>query len=312
MANVTPGSSSKLNIVRGISTVMNFSAEEETSFALQVFPANVLIRKSNNKIYLADGITALQDLQPVVDQVLTLAEKQALDAAFDKGAYARAANGVVVHNAVGKIDDASLNLVDETTGYLVDKYLGKYIDDSGVIKVEALPATARAGTIYVYSYADLANLTDEQKKSLAFVINATDDPSGNVKKGSALYAYQADQWVKIAEAESLDIDVDAIKCNYENAQAAGAVMYDHPIMLKAPTATELISLMDATNANQNAGSGTEGGDSGSTGTPSENTGTETSGGSTSDSDSSETSDTGSTKTPTEGTDTSSSDATPQT
>lgn len=289
MANVTPGSSSKLNIIRGITTVMSFSAEEEVTFAQQVFPANVLIRKSNNQFYIADGVSALENLSPIVDQVLTASEKHALNSAFQTGVYQRAANGVVVHNAAGKIDDASLNLVDTDTGYLMDSYLGKYIQD-GVIKVEALPATARAGTIYVYSYADLANLNDEQKKSLAFVINATDDPSGNVKQGSALYAYQADQWVKIAEAESLDIDVDAIKCNYENAQAAGAVMYDHTVMLKSPTATELVALIDATDKNNSSGD-TDSGD-----TPPESTDTDS--GSESDSPNTSTDDSSSTETPT--------------
>lgn len=289
MANVTPGSSSKLNIIRGITTVMSFSAEEEVTFAQQVFPANVLIRKSNNQFYIADGVSALKDLSPIVDQVLTASEKHALNSAFQTGVYQRAANGVVVHNAAGKIDDASLNLVDTDTGYLIDSYLGKYIQD-GVIKVEALPATARAGTIYVYSYADLANLNDEQKKSLAFVINATDDPSGNVKQGSALYAYQADQWVKIAEAESLDIDVDAIKCNYENAQAAGAVMYDHTVMLKSPTATELVALIDATDKNNSSG------DTDSSDTPPESTDTDS--GSESDSPNTSTDDSSSTETPT--------------
>lgn len=289
MANVTPGSSSKLNIIRGITTVMSFSAEEEVTFAQQVFPANVLIRKSNNQFYIADGVSALENLSPIIDQVLTASEKHALNSAFQTGVYQRAANGVVVHNAAGKIDDASLNLVDTDTGYLMDSYLGKYIQD-GVIKVEALPATARAGTIYVYSYADLANLNDEQKKSLAFVINATDDPSGNVKQGSALYAYQADQWVKIAEAESLDIDVDAIKCNYENAQAAGAVMYDHTVMLKSPTATELVALIDATDKNNSSGD-TDSGD-----TPPESTDTDS--GSESDSPNTSTDDSSSTETPT--------------
>lgn len=289
MANVTPGSSSKLNIIRGITTVMSFSAEEEVTFAQQVFPANVLIRKSNNQFYIADGVSALENLSPIIDQVLTASEKHALNSAFQTGVYQRAANGVVVHNAAGKIDDASLNLVDTDTGYLMDSYLGKYIQD-GVIKVEALPATARAGTIYVYSYADLANLNDEQKKSLAFVINATDDPSGNVKQGSALYAYQTDQWVKIAEAESLDIDVDAIKCNYENAQAAGAVMYDHTVMLKSPTATELVALIDATDKNNSSGD-TDSGD-----TPPESTDTDN--GSESDSPNTSTDDSSSTETPT--------------
>ena len=85
--------------------------------------------------------------------------------------------------------------------------------------------------VYVSTYADLANLTDEQKKSLVYVADATDDPSGNTKTGGALYAYASDAWTKIAEPESLDIDADAIKTNYDHVQTAGAVMYDHDVLL---------------------------------------------------------------------------------
>lgn len=86
-------------------------------------------------------------------------------------------------------------------------------------------------------------LSAEEKKALVFVIDATGDAT--VTKGSAMYVWQNDAWMKIAETESLDIDVDAIKCDYDNVQATGAVMYDHPVFVEAPTATELTTLMDA-------------------------------------------------------------------
>ena len=55
--------------------------------------------------------------------------------------------------------------------------------------------------------------------------------SGNTKAGGALYAYVNNAWTKIAEPESLDIDVSAIETDYDNVQATGAVMYDHDVLI---------------------------------------------------------------------------------
>jgi hypothetical protein len=65
----------------------------------------------------------------------------------------------------------------------------------------------------------------------------------------------AGAWVKIAEVESLDIDVAAIRCDYTNVQAAGAVMYDHTVLLEAPSATDFVTMMEAANSQQGGGSG---------------------------------------------------------
>lgn len=167
--------------------------------------------------------------------------KTALNAAFSTGSYVAAAGGVVVHDTNGKIADSSLNVVAD--GKIVPSYLSDYIGSDGKVLVEALPDTARAGVKYVATYADLNTLSAEEKKALVFVIDATGDAT--VTKGSAMYVWQNDAWLKIAETESLDIDVDAIKCDYDNVQATGAVMYDHPVFVEAPTATELTTLMDA-------------------------------------------------------------------
>lgn len=238
---VTPGSKSKLNTVKGVSAILSITDAEKTALSTKVLPANILVKEDDGKVYLTDGTNAISGLKVLVDQVLTTAEKTALNAAFSTGSYVAAAGGVVVHDTNGKIADSSLNVVDN--GKIVPSYLSDYIGPDGKVLVEALPDTARAGVKYVATYADLANLTDEEKKALVFVIDATGDVT--VTKGSAMYVWQNDAWLKIAETESLDIDVDAIKCDYDNVQAAGAVMYDHPVFVEAPTATELTTLMDA-------------------------------------------------------------------
>lgn len=248
---ITPGSSTKLNTVKGVSSVLVTTAAEEASLANKVLPANTLIKKSDGKVYLTDGVKTLANIDPLIDQLLTITEKTALANAFSTGSYVRAANGVVMHDSTGKISDDSLNLV--ANGKLVESYLAEYIDlTTHKFKVESLPDTARAGVKYIANYAGLAGLTDEEKKSLIFVLDATGDPSGDVTSGAAMYAWVEDPdnagsyiWLKIGEQESLDIDVDDIKCSYDNMQERGAVMYDHTIFLEAPTATQFVALQEA-------------------------------------------------------------------
>ena len=235
--SISPGNINKLNKIAGISSVINVSATNYATYANTVFKANLLIKLPSGKIVLTDGVETLAELEasPLVDKVLSSSEKTALNAAFSTGSYVRAANGVVAHDDNGKISDDSLNFVAD--GKIVPSYLSDYIED-GKFTVDALPDTARAGMVYVSTYADLANLTDEQKKSLVYVADATDDPSGNTKAGGALYAYASNAWTKIAEPESLDIDADAIKTNYDHVQTAGAVMYDHDVLLATGAETD--------------------------------------------------------------------------
>ena len=253
---VTPGAAGKLNTIKGISKIINTSSAEETTLASKVFPAGLIVKKSDGKIYVTDGVTTLADLPPRVDQVVDSAEKGALSAAFSTGSYVIAANGVVVHDGTGKINDDSLNLVNN--GKLVESYLSEYIDQTThKVLLSALPDTVRAGVTYVADITARDALSAEQKKSLAFVIDATADAT--VTQGSAMYAWDASKnagsgaWVKIAEVESLDIDVAAIECSYTNMQAGGAVMYDHELEI-GMTATELGALLDAAAANSGSGS----------------------------------------------------------
>ena len=248
---ITPGSSAKLNTVKGVSSILFTTASEESSLSNKVLPAGILVKKSDGKVYLTDGTSTLDDIPVLIDQVLTEAEKTALSTALSTGSYVAAAGGVVVHDSNGKIDDGSLNVVDN--GKIVESYLSDYIDpDTHKVLLSALPDTVRAGVTYVADIDARDALSDEQKKSLAFVIDATDDPT--VTRGAAMYGWDATAeygsgaWVKIAEVESLDIDVAAIQCDYTNVQAAGAVMYDHTVFLEAPTASEFVELQEAASA----------------------------------------------------------------
>ena len=239
---VTPGSATKINRVNGVAKVVPVTADEvSTTLKDKVFESGVLLKFADGKLYLTDGVTKLSELKPLVDQAMTAAEKAALNNAFKTGSYMASANGVVVHDATGKIADGSLNVVAD--GKIVPSYLSDFIAD-GKVKLEALPDTVRAGVAYFATFASMnTTATEENKKGLCFVIDATDDPSGSVTSGAAMYSWQNSAWVKIAEHESLDIDVTSLTPNYENVQAAGAIMYDHTLMLEAPTLTQIAALL---------------------------------------------------------------------
>ena len=221
----------------------------------------MLVKKSDGMIYLTDGVSTLANIPVLIDRALANIEKIFLSSAVSNGAYTRAAGGVVVHDSNGKISDDSLNIV--TSGKITESYLSDYIDPvTHKVLLSALPDTVRAGVTYVADIDTRDACTDEQKKSLVFVIDATDDET--VESGAAMYGWDTTAndgdgaWVKIAEVESLDIDVAAIRCDYPNVQAAGAVMYDHTVFLEAPTASQFVTLQEAAaaaNSQQDQGSG---------------------------------------------------------
>ena len=182
---------------------------------------------------------------PVTPGSSSKLNKTALSTALGTGTYVAAAGGVVVHDANGKIDDGSLNVV--SSGKIVESYLSDYIDQTThKVLLSALPDTVRAGVTYVADITARDALSAEQKKSLAFVIDATGDAT--VTRGAAMYGWDASansgagEWIKIAEVESLDLNVAEIECSYTNAQAAGAVMYDHPLLINPLTATDFAAL----------------------------------------------------------------------
>lgn len=231
---LTPGSKDRLNVLTGIAKVMQITSTDLTTYGERVLDAGILLVDENSKIYLTDGVTALNALQPRVDQLLISVEKTALTKTFSgtSDAYKATEGGFLVLGAEGRMDKASL-----PAGML---------QGDGTINLDWLPATVRASITYVANYAALASVTAEQKKGLVFVVDATDDPSGQVGAGAAMYAWQDDEWIKIAEVESLDLDIDALTPSYENLQASGAVMYDHTVVLTPPTLTQYITLLDAT------------------------------------------------------------------
>ena len=259
---VTPGSSAKLNTIKGITRCLGLKTTDFTTYAERVFPANIIIVGEDKKIYLTDGVKKVSELTPVVDTnilPISAAQKDALDKTFsgDSGAYKATEGGFVVLGTAGgdgnpKIADAQLNLVDNA-GHLVGTYLQEVLtDEHGIVKLDKLPDQMRRHMLYVETYADIADLTETQKLDLIFVTDASGDPSGLVESGWAVYAFNQEDGVavgdpiKLAEGEGLDIDLDKLGSSYENVQEAGAVMYDHPLQIEAPSIEDLVRLIDFT------------------------------------------------------------------
>lgn len=209
--------SDRLSTLHGVSAIMILDVTTENTYANAVFPAGIIVRKSDNIFYLTDGTHTLAQLIPIVDQVLNTNEKTVLANAFSSNNYARAANGVVVHNSSGKIDDASLNLV--SNGKLKVSYLSDFVENN-LIKYAKLPDEVKQGFYVVNTYADLVTLDADHRKKLIVVKDASGDPAGNIT-GSGLYYYN-NAWQSI-------IAVADTSLTAEDIQALGAVMYNHMI-----------------------------------------------------------------------------------
>lgn len=257
---LTPGSSTTLSNLKGAAKVIEMTSAQATSKAANVYPAGLFIFNSNTgEVFLTDGATALGSLVPLLDKTishLTSAERTAISNAFQGtgGAYALAAGGVIVADGTGQIDDAALKLIDQTDGKVKDSYL-KFIDsETGKLDLSYLPDTLRAKVTYVADITarDALPATGEERKGLVFVIDASDDTT--VDTGAATYVWNAaansgaGEWIKVSEEESLDLDIDALTPSHDNVQAAGAVMYDHNVLLGGLTLDEYDTLTAGSNS----------------------------------------------------------------
>lgn len=238
---VIVGSASKKNNLKGYVLATGFTSAEATTFANEIIPAGMtLFSVENGKIYFGDGKTKFSELKPIVDPsiaVLTAAERGALSTAFSTGVYKAAEGGVLVAGADGKLADESLNLID-TDGKVKDSYL-KMIGADGKISLDYIPASVRAHVRMIATYADLDDCTAEDKNGLVYVADASGDST--VTAGWAEYLWKNGAWVKVAEGESLDVDVSSF-ITHDSIEATGAVMYDHPVVLGGLTLTEVSNL----------------------------------------------------------------------
>lgn len=249
---VQAGSSSKLNIVTGYASTVRITESDKKKYASTVYPAGILLHDDSAKIYHADGKKTLKQLleHPIIDsaqEVLTAAERKMIKD-FNKS------GGFVATNDHNKIDDIQLNVVED--GKIVESYLSKYIED-GMIKLDVIPMDVRAHMKYVKTYAELENVTEEQKHGMIFVIDASGDDT--VTSGWAIYVWDKDKkdgteaegedtppngdWVKIQEGEGIDFDYDSIT-THDSVEKVGAVMYDHIVFLQSPTLDQLADLED--------------------------------------------------------------------
>ena len=238
---VVAGSATKKNSLKGYVLATGFTAAEAETAANEIFPAGMtLYSTENGKIYFTDGKTKFSELKPIVDPsitVLSAAERGALSKAFSTGVYVASEGGVLVAGADGKLADASLNLID-SDGKVKDSYL-KMVGSDGKIGLDYLPDSVRVHVRMLATYSDLDSATEEDKKGLVYVADASGDPTGAA--GWAEYLWKDDAWIKVAEGESLDVDVSSF-ITHDTVEAQGAVMYDHTVVLGGLTLTEVSNL----------------------------------------------------------------------
>lgn len=241
---LTPGSRDKLNILSGITSTVFISEANKTAYANRVFREGMVFHDAAGKLYHADGVKTLAQLlaAPIVDpsvNVLTAAERQMI-------ADANKAGGFVATDDINKISDDQLSIVQD--GKIVESYLSDYIEN-GIIKLDVLPAEIRKHMKYVSNYAGLEALTEEERKSPVFVIDASDDPT--VETGWAIYVWAdldyvwvdlagtgTNAWVKIQEGEGIDYDVNAVT-THDTVENVGTVMYDHIVELSTVSLDQL-------------------------------------------------------------------------
>lgn len=60
------GNRNILNSIKGVTSVIRLTADEKTTLADRVLPANILITNTDGALYVADGVTAIKDLKPLV------------------------------------------------------------------------------------------------------------------------------------------------------------------------------------------------------------------------------------------------------
>lgn len=231
---VTPGAATKLNNLKGIALATTVTAAEKTTYASTVYPAGMWLRDEDGKVVQGDGVKTLAQLfaNPLIDPaiaVLTATERAYITNAGQ-------ANGFVIADSEGQVPLTQL---------------ANYFDENGILKLEAAPVALRQHIKIVADIDARDALDDEEKKGFVFVVDASDDPT--VTSGWALYGFTTETTgepgeevttytpIKVAEGEGLDYDFDNI-VNYSRVQAAGAVMYDHTVVMQSPTLAEYAAL----------------------------------------------------------------------
>lgn len=208
----------KLNRLSGIISILSLTVNTENRYANTILPEGIVVKKTDDILYITDGTTAIRNLRPIADQVLNAAEKTALSNAFSTGNYRIRNGGVVVHNNSGKIDDASLGIIE--SGKLKVQYLSEFVDN-GLIKYTKLPDDVKKGVIIVATYSALNTLSIDDRKKLVVVLDASEDPNG-LMTGNGLYYYYNSRWSNLLIPTDLEV-------TYESVQNVSGIMYDHPI-----------------------------------------------------------------------------------
>lgn len=97
--------------------------------------------------------------------------------------------------------------------------LKRHINEADIKALIAQSATQNSKYVVVADIAERDRLSD--KTSAVYVKNATADRT--VKRGGAFYLYDTNAWIKVSEAESMDLNLDWASLTGKPTSSVGAI-----------------------------------------------------------------------------------------
>lgn len=268
MADVNPGRSKKLNIVDGIFPQISDTKAGWLSKNFIIPIANIiLIETDTGKAKLSDGLSTYANLKYWIDASLTDAQKYILD-------NVNLPNGAVVLDNSGAIPEALLPRLFRGTIKTVDTYnemiirgndpeTGEIFKNGAVIVIDATGdpsgTVTSGGAYYAWYDPDGAGekepgwnkVSEFQEPEVTLVdyfkFRGIDSQTiGRIDDDVDITGTASDKYLKFSYANHsklLGIEANADVTDYENVQAAGAIMYDHAVLSKPLNAATLEELL---------------------------------------------------------------------
>lgn len=269
MSGVVPGRSNKFNVIEGIYPQVADTKAGWLSKPYVIPIANVfLIEKDTGKVKLSNGIHSYQQLPYLIDAGITDTQRLLLD-------NYNQANGVLVLDHEGRINEGFLPRLFRGTIKTVSTYTemiqrgedpvdGELFKNGAVIVIDASDdpsGMVQGGGGAYYAWYDEDGDGDlppgwhkvsefkEPDVSLVNYFKFRGDNSqsiGDIYDDVDITGEAADKYLKFSYAEHAklaSVEFGADVTDYDNVQAAGAVMYNHAIISKELNAAGLEELL---------------------------------------------------------------------
>lgn len=268
MSGVVPGRANKFNVVEGIYPQVSDTKAGWLSKPYVIPIANVfLIEKDTGKVKLSNGIHAYQELPYLIDASITDSQRLLLE-------NYNQANGVLVLDHEGRIDEGFLPRVFRGAIKTVSTYAemvqrgedpedGEVFKNGAVIVIDATDdpsGIVQEGGAYYAWYdpdgeGDLVagwHKVSEFKEPDVSLVNYFKYRGEGSQSIGAIFddvdttGEAPDKYLKFSYAEHAklaSVEFGADVTDYDNVQAAGAIMYNHAIISKELNAAGLEELL---------------------------------------------------------------------